>query len=125
MPKLNPERLRQLNLSVQDMATYLRQQKWEQVAHENERFLVFKGPLDDFGNPIPLILTSRDDFADTLLRLAQAIELLANIRNCSLDEILVDIQRIRSKQTNKSITRRAKSFWHVLRERHRALLSRI
>ena len=92
MLEVSPRTLAQLNLSVRDVAAYVRDRGWQQIPHKNEKLWVFQGPIDDCGHPIQLILPNRDDFGDTPLRLAQALDLLANVENCSLDRIVANIQ---------------------------------
>jgi len=92
MLNVSSRTLAQLNLSVRDVAAYVRDRGWQKISHKNKNLSVFEGPADDCGNPIYLILPSHDDFGDTPLRLAQAIDLLANVENCSIDRVIANIQ---------------------------------
>jgi hypothetical protein len=92
MLEVSADRLTHLHLSVHDVATYVAGHGWHKVPHSNQRLLVFQGPLDDFGNPIYLILPSQNNFGDSHLRLAEAVELLANIEERPSEAVLADIQ---------------------------------
>lgn len=92
MLEVSADRLTHLHLSVHDVATYVTGHGWHQVPHSNQRLLVFQGPLDDFGNPIHLILPSQNNFGDSHLRLAEAVELLADIEERPSEAVLADIQ---------------------------------
>jgi hypothetical protein len=92
MLEVSADRLIHLHLSVHDVATYVTGHGWHQVPHSNQRLLIFQGPLDDCGNPIHLILPSQNDFGDSHLRLAEAVELLANIEERPSEAVLADIQ---------------------------------
>jgi hypothetical protein len=92
MLEVSADRLTHLHLSAHDVATYITEHGWHKVPHSNQRLLVFQGPLDDCGNPIHLILPSQNDFGDSYLRLAEAVELLANIEERPSEAVLADIQ---------------------------------
>lgn len=85
-----------LGLSVKDVAAYASQHGWRPVPHPNQRLMVFVGPLDDFGKPIYLVLTSHDEFRDAPLRWAESINLLANVELRSPTAILAEIQKTNS-----------------------------
>ena len=95
MLEISYRELIKLDLSVGDIAAYARDRNWQQIPHKNQNLWVFEGPVDDCGHPIHLILPSRDDFGDTPLRLAEAISLLANVEDCSLDSIVNKIQNLK------------------------------
>ena len=78
-------------LSVQDVVDYVLANDWEQQIHPNENMLVFTGPLDDEGCPIPLILPTDDSFVDKDLRLTEAVYLLADIEERSPSDIITSI----------------------------------
>jgi hypothetical protein len=101
MVDVSSYKLTKLSLSVRDVIPYLKQHGWQQIPHPNEHLLVFEGPLDDYGNPIQLVLPSRDDLGDTPLRLVEAVHLLADVENRLPEAVLGDIQ----EEASKSVTR--------------------
>jgi hypothetical protein len=90
------------HLLVRDIIPYLTKHGWHRVPHPNDHLFVFEGMLDDYGNSIQLILPSRDDFGDSLLRLAEAVKLLADIENRLPETVLADIQEEASKLVRHS-----------------------
>jgi hypothetical protein len=80
------------HLLVRDVIPYLSQHGWHRVPHPNNHLLLFEGVLDNYGNPIQLVLPSRDDFGDSPLRLAEAVKLLADVENRPPEAVLVDIR---------------------------------
>jgi hypothetical protein len=71
-------------LSVNDMALYLRYHGWQELPKNNPRVTVFQGENDDFGRPLLLMILSNDQCRDAALRLAEALELLAALGDCSI-----------------------------------------
>jgi hypothetical protein len=102
MVDIHSYKLIKLNLLVRDVIPYLNQHGWRQVLHPNEHLLVFEGPLDDYRNPIQLVLPSQDDLGDTPLRLAEAVHLLADVENRLPEAVLADIQEEASKSMTSS-----------------------
>jgi hypothetical protein len=92
MLRVNTQLLKDANLSVDDMSLYLRHHGWQEVPGTNARVKVFQGVTDDFGQPLLLIIPSSDRFLDTVLRLSEALELLAALEDCSIEDMLAQIQ---------------------------------
>ncbi|NEQ97954.1 MAG: hypothetical protein F6K30_14745 [Cyanothece sp. SIO2G6] len=93
----------QANLCVQTVVDYVLAHDWQPKSHPNENIRVFVGPLDDEGNPIPLILPTDDSFSDKDLRLTEAVYLLADIEARSPFDIIAAI--ITHTQEKQSLTR--------------------
>ena len=74
------------------LANYLIQHGWQQIASQNDRLQVFQGINDDLGNPIILTLPINDNFIDTPLRLAEAVNLGAFVENRAPENILIDLR---------------------------------
>ncbi len=81
---VNTKLLKDAKLSVNDMALYLRYYGWKELPEKNPRIIVFQGENDDFGRPLLLMIPSHDQFRDAVLRLSEALELLAALDNCSI-----------------------------------------
>jgi hypothetical protein len=92
MLEISPQLLREAQLSVNDMATYLTEHGWKQVPNQNQRVTIFQGINDDFGNPIVLTLPRNDSFGDALRRLSEAVNLVAFLENRSPESLMVDIR---------------------------------
>jgi hypothetical protein len=92
MLEISPQLVKEARLSVNDMATYLTQHGWKQMANQNQRMMIFQGINDDFGNPIVLTLPSEDRFGDALRRLSEAVNLIAFLEDRSPESLLVDLR---------------------------------
>jgi hypothetical protein len=92
MLEISPQLLKEARLSVNDMATYLTQHGWKQMANQNQRMMIFQVINDDFGNPIVLTLPSNDSFGDALRRLSEAVNLVAFLEDRSPESLLVDLR---------------------------------
>jgi hypothetical protein len=92
MLRVNTKLLKDAKLSVNDMALYLRYHGWQELPKNNPRVTVFQGENDDFGRPLLLMIPSNDQFRDAVLRLAEALELLAALEDCSIEDMLTQIQ---------------------------------
>jgi len=80
------------SLRVEDVAAYLRKDGGKLVTHPNERIWLFLGANDDEGQPIELILPRHDDYVDSLLRLSEALNLLATVGGTAPHDIIQVIQ---------------------------------
>jgi hypothetical protein len=98
MLRVNTKLLRDAKLSVNDMALYLRYHGWQELPKNNSRVTVFQGENDDFGRPLLLIIPSNDQFRDAVLRLSEALELLAALEDCSIEDMLTQIQDFLHRQ---------------------------
>jgi hypothetical protein len=92
MLEISPKIVTDAGLSVTDVANYLIQHGWQQIASQNDRLQVFQGINDDLGNPIILTLPINDNFIDTPLRLAEAVNLVAFVENRAPENILIDLR---------------------------------
>lgn len=88
MTKIKPGDPRLKDLRLDDLIAYLETCGWERLIHPNDRAWVFSGPLDDEGKPFKLMLPRNMELLDAYLRLADAINLLADLQEQSPDEIL-------------------------------------
>jgi hypothetical protein len=79
------------HLLVHHIADYAISHGWRSVSQPNPRLMVFEKALDDYGNPIQLVLPSHEDFNDTPLRLAEAVSLLAAVEERSVEAVLAAI----------------------------------
>ncbi len=95
---VNTKLLRDAKLSVNDMALYLRYHGWQELPKKNPRLTVFQGENDDSGQPILLMIPSNDQFRDAVLRLSEALELLAALEDCSIEDMLAQIQDFLHRQ---------------------------
>jgi hypothetical protein len=95
---VNTKLLKDAKLSVDDMALYLRFHGWQELPGKNSRVTVFQGEDDDFGRPLLLVIPSNDQFRDAVLRLSEALELLAALDNCSIEDMLTQIQDFLHRQ---------------------------
>lgn len=89
---VNTKLLKDAKLSVDDMALYLCFHGWQKLSGKNPRVTVFQGENDDFGRPLLLVIPSNDQFRDAVLRLSEALELLASLEDCSIEDMLMQIQ---------------------------------
>jgi hypothetical protein len=80
------------SLPVEGVATYLRKNGWKLVPHPNERIWLFVGASDDEGQPLELILPRHADYVDSLLRLSEALNLLAAVEGRASHDIVQSIQ---------------------------------
>jgi hypothetical protein len=89
---INTKIVENSKLSVKDMAYYLRQHSWQELPGQNEHLVVFQGINDDLGQPLLLVLPRQEGTSDELRYLAQALEMIAFLSNCSLENALIRIQ---------------------------------
>ncbi len=88
MTKIKPDDPRLKDLRLSDVIAYLERHGWEKLVHPNDRAWVFSGPLDDEGKPFKILLPRNMELLDTYLRLADAINVLADLDEQSPDEVL-------------------------------------
>jgi hypothetical protein len=92
MLNINTKIVEESKLSLSQMVSYLCNHGWQQVQGENNQLMVFQGIKDNSGNPLLLILPRNESAEDTLRYLSHALRLLADIEDCSLEEMLGRIQ---------------------------------
>jgi hypothetical protein len=87
-----------LNLSKQDVESYILQYGWKQVEHPNKKLQVFAGLVDNDGREIRLVLPLSNDLKDTPLRIYQAVQTIADIEDRSLNAVVADIEKVKASQ---------------------------
>ena len=87
-----------LNLSKQDVESYILSHGWQQVEHPNHKLQVFAGSVDNDGRAIRLVLPITNDLKDAPLRIYQAIQTISDIEDRSLNAVVADIERIKASQ---------------------------
>jgi hypothetical protein len=87
-----------LNLSKQDVESYILSHGWHQVDHPNHKLQVFAGLVDDDGRAIRLVLPITNDLKDAPLRIYQAVQTIADIEDRSLNAVVSDIERIKASK---------------------------
>jgi hypothetical protein len=92
MLNINTKIVEESKLSLSQMVSYLRHHGWQQVQGKNNQLMVFQGIKDNSGNPLLLILPRNEVAEDALRYLSHALRLLADIEDCSLEEMLDRIQ---------------------------------
>ena len=92
MNGIKPEDARLKKLRIETLLAYLRASGWNLLEHPNERAWFLSGPPDDEGQPVKLILPRRQDYQDASLRLADAVNLLADLQGHSPDEVLRELE---------------------------------
>jgi hypothetical protein len=87
-----------LNLSKQDVESYILSHGWQQVEHPNHKLHVFAGLVDNDGREIRLVLPVSNDLKDTPLRIYQAVQTIADIEDRSLNAVVADIEKVKASQ---------------------------
>jgi hypothetical protein len=87
-----------LNLSKQDVESYILSHGWQQVEHPNHKLQVFAGLVDNDGRAIRLALPVSNDLKDTPLRIYQAVQTIADIEDRSLNAVVADIEKVKASQ---------------------------
>jgi hypothetical protein len=85
-----------LNLSKQDVESYILSHGWQQVEHPNHKLQVFAGSVDNDGRAIRLVLTLSNDLKDTPLQIYQAVQTIADIEDRSLNAVVADIEKVKA-----------------------------
>jgi hypothetical protein len=86
------------DIDIETVVNYLTSQGWKPTTkHRRHHVLVFEGPLDDYGEPICLILPSYQSHIDAELRITEAIDLLANVEERRHGEILESLKDIQKR----------------------------
>ncbi len=75
-------------LRVSEVVNYLRQNHWIAASDPRPQLLVFEKGIDDQGNPIQIVLPSKDDYEDTPYLLAKAVNLVSVLESVSFQEIV-------------------------------------
>jgi hypothetical protein len=86
-----------LNLSKQDVESYILRHGWQQVDHPNKNLQVFAGLVDNDGRSIRLVLPLSNDLKDTPLRIYQAVQTIADTEDRSLNAVVADIEHDKEK----------------------------
>lgn len=94
MIHLTPNSPEVKNLQPEKISIYLLQSGWKAVSHPHPNLQVFEGDVDDFGNPIQLVLPRRADLWDSSIAIAKAMNLLAVVEDRPLSSLVEDIERI-------------------------------
>lgn len=87
-----------LNLSKQDVESYILNHGWQQVDHPNNKLQVFAGLIDDDGRAIRLVLPITNDLKDAPLRIYQAVQTIADIEDRSVNAVVADIEKVKASQ---------------------------
>jgi hypothetical protein len=87
-----------LNLSKQDVESYILSHGWQQIEHPNHKLQVFTGLVDNDGREIRLVLPRSNDQKDTPLRIYQAVKTIADIEDRSLTAVVADIEKVKASQ---------------------------
>ena len=87
-----------LNLSKQDVESYILGHGWQQVEHPNQKLQVFAGLVDNDGQAIRLVLPRCNDLKDTPLRIYQAVQTIADMEDRSLNAVVADIEKVKASQ---------------------------
>lgn len=85
-----------LNLSKQDVESYILSHGWQQVDHPNHKLQVFAGFVDDDRRAIRLVLPITNDLKDAPLRIYQAVQTIADIEDRSLNAVVADIKKVKA-----------------------------
>jgi hypothetical protein len=85
-----------LNISKQDVESYIINHGWKQVEHPNKKLQVFAGVVDNDGQPIYLVLPLSNDLKDTPLRIYQAVQTIAEVEERPLHLVIADIEKIKA-----------------------------
>jgi hypothetical protein len=87
-----------LNLSKQDVESYILSHGWQQVDHPNKKLQVFAGLVDNDGQAIRLVLPVSNELKDTHLRIYQAVQTIADMEDRSLNAVVADIKKVKASQ---------------------------
>jgi hypothetical protein len=85
-----------LNISKQDVESYIINHGWKQVEHPNKKLQVFAGVVDNDGQPIYLVLPLSNDLKDTPLRIYQAVQTISEVEERPLHLVIADIEKIKA-----------------------------
>jgi hypothetical protein len=86
-------------LHIAEVTYYLQQNQWVAISHPNPRLLVFEKGVDDLGNPIRIVIPSKDEYEDRPYLLAKAVNLLSVLECTSFQEIVNEIINLRQIRT--------------------------
>lgn len=89
-----------IGISAQDVTNYAISKGWQLVEHPNPALSLFLGIPDDTGEPIHLFIPRHTNYIDAPLRLAEAVQLLADVEDRSLVDVLTDIKALSKLDSN-------------------------
>lgn len=92
MPVMTSQDLEIKGLEIEQISVYLCNSGWKLLTHPNPHIYLFKGPIDDSGQPIQLVLPTSKELWDSSILLAKAINLLAAIEEASPYDVIEQIQ---------------------------------
>jgi hypothetical protein len=85
-----------LNLSKQDVESYILSHGWQQVDHPNKKLQQKPGAVDNDGRAIRLVLPITNDLKDMSLRIYQEVQTIADIEDRSLNAVVTDIKKVKA-----------------------------
>ena len=101
MNQLYPNDLLLKQIQIAKLVDWIKNKGWELMEHPNEKLFVFTWRDLQAAQPLTLIVPRREDFQDTPLRLAEAINLLASVHSISPYTLLAAVSsapQLRSAQ---------------------------
>lgn len=66
---------------------YFQHSGWRYIGDFGDTISVFEGPNNDFGQPIRLVLPSKEEFLDAPLLKSKILNSLSIIEDCSIEEM--------------------------------------
>ncbi|NER96615.1 MAG: hypothetical protein F6J86_22685 [Symploca sp. SIO1B1] len=100
MPTSGFYKLPELDLSdidIEAVINYVTSHGWKPSKNPSSHLLIFDGPLDNYGEPIRLVLPRNHNYTDVELRITEAIDLLANVEERDHEEILESLKEVQKQ----------------------------
>lgn len=94
-------------VDIAEFASYLKKHGWNQVDHPNKNIILFHGPADDSGEPLSLILPKNNSLIDAYMRLADAINILAEVQDKSPAKMLEEIKENTEAESRRIVENKA------------------
>lgn len=78
-------------LPLLDLIRYLKDIGWSIAEHPNDKLIVFRGPLNDFGKPLEIAIPKNDEYQDYNSRVQDALRIIGILNGKGIQEIVNEI----------------------------------
>ncbi len=78
-------------ISLIDIERYLEEQGWNKYKDLNDKIKLFRGPNNDEGKPLELMLPKSNQYEDYYYRILDVINILANVSDKKIEQVIKEI----------------------------------
>lgn len=101
-------------LTLNRLRTYLISNQWKEISSNNSKIVLFSEPIEE-PDPLQIALPSSDIYTDTGKRMLDAIAMLSDYQNCTIDQTINHILNVTYDIIKKRIKNSVSSEWISLK----------